>query len=264
MQLQMYYGITTSKKKGGDIESMNRKHYIIDSMIIVVLLTVVLTPLSGQQDGSYDPWMDLNDDGIIDVYDLQALASVYGTSGEPINKTALLLELQDRIDSLNASLLGLEARVNALEAPGSVTTERIADGAVTNTKLAPFAIPIMWVDSDSSASTTSTTFVDMPGMVATITIDRASILFILFSANAWNTDTWGTVDARTLVDGTSAHPAWIWLTENRETREGMETNAFNFYALVPSGDHTVKIQWKVTSGTAEALMRSLIIIALPT
>lgn len=237
----------------------------LNAMLAVFLVTALFCTStttisrSGNEEAGadgYDPWLDYNDDGGIDYKDLFMLARAYGTSGTPINKTALLLELQTRVQAL-------EDRLAALEAPGSVTTEKIADGAVTNTKLAPFAIPLNFVDSDLSASTTSTTFVDMPDMVATITIDRTSILFILFSANAWNTETFSSVLARALVDGISAKPAWVWLTENRESRLGIMANAFNFYAIVPSGAHTVKIQWRVTRGTAEALMRSLVVIALP-
>lgn len=58
-----------------------------------------------QDGGTYDPWIDTNDDGIVDAIDLQALAAIYGTSGTPINKTELLLELEARLNSLNASLL---------------------------------------------------------------------------------------------------------------------------------------------------------------
>jgi len=62
---------------------------------------MVFIPLAHQQDGGlYEPWIDTNDDGIIDVHDLQALGSAYGTSGTPINKTALLLELQSRLEAL--------------------------------------------------------------------------------------------------------------------------------------------------------------------
>jgi len=50
----------------------------------------------------------VNDDGIIDIVDIVSLAIRFGEEGTPINKTELLLELQDRIDSLN---LTLETRV---------------------------------------------------------------------------------------------------------------------------------------------------------
>jgi hypothetical protein len=70
---------------------------------------------SGSGTNGYDPWVDLNDDGNIDYNDLYTFARAYGSSGTPINKTALLLELLSRIDSLNASLIALESRVEALE-----------------------------------------------------------------------------------------------------------------------------------------------------
>ena len=86
-------------------------------LIIVILCTLCLTSTlfmmmptrSSSSNGVYDPWMDLNDDGVIDSTDLGILGALWGTTGTPINKTALLLELQSRIDSLNTSLLNLEA-----------------------------------------------------------------------------------------------------------------------------------------------------------
>lgn len=82
---------------------MDRKQFLMATLISVVLLTLVFTPLSGQQDGSYDPWLDYNNDGIIDINDLAALGYIYGSSGKAINKTALLLDLLDRVEALEAS-----------------------------------------------------------------------------------------------------------------------------------------------------------------
>ena len=80
-----------------------------------------------QDGGSYDPWMDLNDDGIIDPQDLQLLASIYSSSGTPINKTELLLELEARINSLNTTLLTeyyniTECDVIFVDASGDIIT----------------------------------------------------------------------------------------------------------------------------------------------
>ena len=47
----------------------------------------------------YNPWRDLNDDGIINIYDVVMVTGIYGSTGTPINKTELLLELLDRVDS---------------------------------------------------------------------------------------------------------------------------------------------------------------------
>jgi hypothetical protein len=74
----------------------------------------------------YDPWRDLNDNGKIDIYDVVELCSSYGTTGTPINKTALLYnlnatytELLSQINSLNVSLVNLQKRVDELEAETS-------------------------------------------------------------------------------------------------------------------------------------------------
>jgi hypothetical protein len=84
------------------------------SLFLCTLFLGIAT--SGNGTNGYDPWVDLNDDGNIDYNDLYTFARAYGSSGTPINKTALLLELLSRIDSLNASLIALESRVEALEA----------------------------------------------------------------------------------------------------------------------------------------------------
>jgi hypothetical protein len=64
---------------------MNRNQYAIVLLFSISLLTVALTPLSGQQGSTYDPWLDYNNDGTIDAQDLQAFGHIYGTSGTPLN-----------------------------------------------------------------------------------------------------------------------------------------------------------------------------------
>jgi len=88
-------------------------------LIIAVLCTFCLTSTlfmmtrtTGSPDiGEYDPWIDLNDDGQIDLYDAVTLAGATGSFGTPINKTELLYNVNDtlaallaRIDNLNNSL----------------------------------------------------------------------------------------------------------------------------------------------------------------
>jgi len=56
----------------------------------LVLLTVASTPLSGQQNrGSYDPWLDYNEDGIIDVGELRSLGEAYGSSGDVLRNVTI-------------------------------------------------------------------------------------------------------------------------------------------------------------------------------
>jgi len=62
----------------------------------------------------YDAWYDLNDDGIIDMTDIGLLCLKYGTTGTPINKTALLLELMEKIEILNATIIAQQNTINYL------------------------------------------------------------------------------------------------------------------------------------------------------
>jgi len=96
-------------------------------VLVAVLITFCITsalfavkPIGSQTTFQYDPWADLNDDGIIDIFDLVNLANKYGTTGDPVNKTALLYnvnatltELLSRIDQLNMSLTELKSIIEA-------------------------------------------------------------------------------------------------------------------------------------------------------
>jgi hypothetical protein len=86
------------------------KKDVILAVLITFCLTVTLFSLvpSKSATGDYDPWADINDDGTIDIKDISYVARLFGTNGEAINKTALLLELQSKI-------MDLEGRVALLE-----------------------------------------------------------------------------------------------------------------------------------------------------
>jgi hypothetical protein len=75
-------------------------------------------PTKSGNGSSYDPWKDLNDDGVVDSTDLGMLGTSWATTGDPVNKTALLYdvnatltELLSRIEQLNATLMELDKRV---------------------------------------------------------------------------------------------------------------------------------------------------------
>lgn len=88
-------------------------------MAVAILATFCLTstlfmviPIKSQvgttSANEYDPWTDTNDDGIIDIFDIAALALAFGAEGTPINKTALLLELKSRVAELEERVAYLE------------------------------------------------------------------------------------------------------------------------------------------------------------
>ena len=74
-------------------------------LIVAVLLTFCFTvtlftvvPTIGSPDsGDYDPWLDYNDDGEIDMRDVGPVARAYGSSGTPINKTEMLLRMDSEV-----------------------------------------------------------------------------------------------------------------------------------------------------------------------
>jgi hypothetical protein len=53
--------------------------------------------------GVYSPWGDLNDDGIIDIFDIVWLAGRFSTTGTPMNKTELL-DLEERVVALETRI----------------------------------------------------------------------------------------------------------------------------------------------------------------
>ena len=102
---------------------MSGKNLVIAMLFSAVLLALAFSPMTGSQTThEYDPWADMNDDGMIRIDDVYYVASKFGTTGTPINKTQLLLglnttvsELQSKVASLNASLIDLQSVVAYLE-----------------------------------------------------------------------------------------------------------------------------------------------------
>ena len=99
-------------------------------MLMAILVTFCLTstlfmivPINSQTETpEYDPWVDLNDDGTIDIFDIVKVAVAFGAEGTPINKTALLLELEARIDALNATVMALEGTRHYAGSEQQITT----------------------------------------------------------------------------------------------------------------------------------------------
>jgi hypothetical protein len=211
-------------------------------MMAAVLATFCLTSVlfsvipirSPATDGEYDPWIDTNDDGIINYQDLGNLATRFGMSGTPINKTDLLLELQARIDVLNSTLSNMMPHNET----SSTTTAAIS-----------------WYGALS--------WQNMSDMSVEITLTMNSTLLIMFSAQARVTGAARYMYVRAMVDATPVNPPnGVTLTQSDE----WASHSYTFY--IPDaapGTHTVNMQWmlydELTTGQVEA--RSLTVIALP-
>jgi hypothetical protein len=148
-----------------------------------------------------------------------------------------------------------------------VTTPKIANGAVTDTKLDSDAIPYFATYNVSLVSTQTTSFADVPETALNISLNRKSNLIIMFNAEAWVDGAGDELYVRALVNSTVANPnsgSLTLFTTAGESQHG--SYAVNFYLEnVDAGAYTVKIQWSERLGASLAHMgdRTLHVIALP-
>ena len=82
----------------------NRDLAIAVLAIFCLTTTVFMIGQAISQAGQYDPWLDTNDDGKIDMRDVTAAARAFGSLGTPVNKTALLLGTDTILSALYASV----------------------------------------------------------------------------------------------------------------------------------------------------------------
>ena len=239
---------------------MSKKEYtILSSLGIVSILLVSVfyySMVQAQDVGKYDPWADLNDDGTINILDFAHLATKFLTSGEPINKTGLLLELETRVealesvtdglstkvDTVNTLLSDLEGKVNLLEAHNETYSSTLES-------ISGYSAIFNWQD--------------IPDMEVEITLETDATLLIVFSAQASITGTGQEMYIRTIVDSTQANPSTgVTLTKSPE----WASYSYTFYSSnVSPGTHKIKIQWKLYDelGSGQVTLRTLAVIAVP-
>lgn len=206
-------------------------------LIIVVLATFCLTATlvmmlptkSSPATGEYDPWLDTNDDGRIDMKDIGAVAKAFGASGESINKTALLLELQSRVEALEE-------------------------------RTPKFHSVWQW----SNINTTSPDWVDMEGVSVTLSLNQTSHLLVICTLMAATDPVERAMFLRASVGTETAIPFEYQLF--CDTPPGTTSTVSYYKMSVASGTLTVKMQWRtnpVTPSTGYAVRIALTVIALP-
>jgi hypothetical protein len=83
----------TSKEGKGKMKPLVNGRFVIAVLTVacltIVLLTVAPIGSGSPSAGEYDPWLDWNDDGKINMIDISRAAKAFGTSGQNITKGSL-------------------------------------------------------------------------------------------------------------------------------------------------------------------------------
>ncbi len=64
---------------------------ILATFSLTVTIFAIMPSRSLTGSGEYDPWVDYDDNGKINILDITNVAKAFGTSGQPLVKTALLV-----------------------------------------------------------------------------------------------------------------------------------------------------------------------------
>jgi hypothetical protein len=201
-------------------------------MLATFCLTATLflvLPTQSSLGNGYDPWADMNDDGSINILDIANIASKFGTSGEAINKTALLLELQSRVEALEE-------------------------------RTPKFYSVFQW----RNINTTSGDWEDMDGVNVTISLNETSHLLITCTFMATTDPVERAMFLRALVGTETATPFEYQLF--CDTSPGTTSTVSYYQMSVASGTHTVKMQWRINPvipSTGYAIRLALTVITLP-
>jgi len=69
---------------GKEVVCLNLRSFLAAVSLTTLMLALALAPPSGSQlQRQYDPWADINDDGLIDMRDIAYEGRLFGTTGDP-------------------------------------------------------------------------------------------------------------------------------------------------------------------------------------
>src|SRR4030042_1761121 len=108
-------------RRGGGVILVFRKNHLLKFLVVLglILSLTAIRTVGSPGVGEYDPLADVNDDGVVDIFDIAQVALAFGTTGTPINETAwlelnaTLTEVLSKIDELNMSIASLELSLNS-------------------------------------------------------------------------------------------------------------------------------------------------------
>lgn len=94
-------------------------------------------------------------------------------------------------------------------------------------------------------STTSTVFVDLPGLSITFT-PRSSMVRLTFVSSCTKNPTGGTGFAQLVLDGTALTPS-VASNQGSTLNEATPMSCESLQTVTPGVSHTVKVQWHIDS-----------------
>jgi hypothetical protein len=136
--------------------------------------------------------------------------------------------------------------VQALTVPnGSVTTAKIADGAVTQ---------VVQLSTSGTLATNVKTWSTIPGLETTFTSDSPEVVEIQFNAgDTWNSTNGGGGDFWIVIDGnwTGALAAFGWAGYSADLRSPV---TLSWVQTLGPGVHTIAMQWRVPPWASDSTL----------
>jgi hypothetical protein len=88
--------VYSERREGGDA-MITRKHLLlaIATTCLVTMFLITTVPIFSQTAGQYNPFLDVNHDGKIDIRDIALEAKAFGTAGDPTENVIVTLNTSE-------------------------------------------------------------------------------------------------------------------------------------------------------------------------
>jgi hypothetical protein len=140
----------------------------------------------------------------------------------------------------------------------NIGTTAITDAAVTSRKMK--LDKIQYVTIGAVGSLSSTSYADLTGLTSTFTPDVASNLLVMYSVNTYNSDVAGVNSFILDLDGADQGNDPNMSIGIPVASEAIDIATFVWITGVTAAEHTLKVQYKVSAGSAAVNYGRMIII----